>query len=219
MSWTTEGRYPGRDEMWLTQGNKMLFPTIDVNFTFIRRVQIKFLLIYIFHGLREVFCGRFLISTRTLLIITGFMAARLRLYRLCHGSSAVRYESKVCLFFPERWTRKMKVHQSWSDESGMNQLSLSSIQIHPSNLFLICSRRITSPAPPCSAWAFWNLLLELTSCSMPTVQRQQDAAEVKSSQSFDSVRRRRENSFHPWDSVRKVMMTFLNVTAATTFVN
>lgn len=45
--------------------------------------------------------------------------------KLHHGSSEIRDESKLCLFFTERCTLEMKMHHSCSDESGVNQLSRS----------------------------------------------------------------------------------------------
>lgn len=47
--------------------------------------------------------------------------------KLHYGSSGIRDDSKLGLFFPRRCTVKMKMHHSWGNESGINQLSSSDI--------------------------------------------------------------------------------------------
>lgn len=44
-----------------------------------------------------------------------------------YGSSGIRDDSKLGLFFPQRCTVKMKMHHSWGNGSGINQLSSSDI--------------------------------------------------------------------------------------------
>lgn len=108
-----------------------------------------------------------------------FRGVKLRFDKLCHGSSEIRDDSELCLFFPERCTLKMKMHHSWSDESGINKLSRSylSIQIHHSNLFLIYTCSIMSRVPPCGA-VFWKSLLQLISMSVLMEWYHRDANKV-----------------------------------------